>query len=96
MRPEPHEVAARLGLDATTIRRLEACGYLSRLALMEAEISERLYRAHLRYVQSAGHEGSRASGAHHPPTHARSDGNNVEALYRNVGNDGHGASPTLR
>jgi hypothetical protein len=24
------------------------------------------------------------------------DGNNVEALYRDVGNIGHGASPTLR
>jgi hypothetical protein len=24
------------------------------------------------------------------------DGNNVEALYRSVGNIGHGASPTLR
>jgi hypothetical protein len=24
------------------------------------------------------------------------DGNNVEALYRNIGNIGHGAAPTLR
>jgi hypothetical protein len=62
MRPEPREVAARLGLDATTIRRLEACGYLSRLALMEAEISERLYRAHLCYVQSAGENGAGRAG----------------------------------
>ena len=47
MRPEPEQVAARLGLDETTIRRLQARGYLGRLALTEAEISERLYRAHL-------------------------------------------------
>jgi hypothetical protein len=47
VRPEPHQVAARLGFDATTIRRLEACGYLSRLALTDAELRERLYHAHL-------------------------------------------------
>jgi hypothetical protein len=50
MRPEPQRVAARLGLDETTIRRLEARGYLSRLALSEPQIRARLYDAHLAHL----------------------------------------------
>ncbi len=50
MRPQPHSVAARLGLDETTIRRLRARGHLPRLALTEPEIRERLYHAHLAHA----------------------------------------------
>jgi hypothetical protein len=50
MRPKPHRVAVRLGLDEATIGRLQARGYLGRLALTEPEIRERLYRAHLAYL----------------------------------------------
>jgi len=53
MRPEPHRVALRLGLGEATIRRLQARGYLRRLALSEPEIRERLYRAHLAYLREA-------------------------------------------
>jgi hypothetical protein len=52
MRPEAHVVTARMGLDGRTIRRLRARGYLSRLALSEQEIRERLYSAHIRYLRS--------------------------------------------
>jgi hypothetical protein len=52
MRPEQNEVAARLGLDRSTIGRLRGRGYLSRLALTEPEIRQRLYRAHLKYLRS--------------------------------------------
>jgi hypothetical protein len=51
MRPEPHQVAVRLGLGEATIGRLQALGYLGRLALSEPEIRERLYRAHLAYLR---------------------------------------------
>ena len=47
MRPDPHTVAARLGLDPATIARLEARGFLTRFAFTEQEIRERLYRAHV-------------------------------------------------
>jgi hypothetical protein len=58
MRTEPERVAARLGLDGRTIRRLRARGHLSRLALSEQEIRERLYQAHLAYLRSqAGRRG---------------------------------------
>ena len=50
MNSDPHRVAARLGLDATTIGRLQERGHLSRLALTEPEIRERLYRAYLLYA----------------------------------------------
>ena len=53
MRPEPHQVAVRLGLGEATIGRLQALGYLGRLALSEPEIRERLYRAHLAYLRGA-------------------------------------------
>jgi hypothetical protein len=50
MRPKPHSVAARLGLDEPCIRRLQARGHLCRLALTELEIRERLYHAHLAHA----------------------------------------------
>ena len=50
--PEPGEVAKRLGFGEITIARLDARGHLSRLALTEAEIRERLYHAHLAHVLS--------------------------------------------
>jgi hypothetical protein len=50
MRPEPSEVAKRLGFGEITIARLEGRGRLSRLALTEAEIRERLYHAHLAHL----------------------------------------------
>jgi hypothetical protein len=52
MQPHPDQVAARLGLDETTIARLQALGQLERLALTQPEISERLYRAHLAYLHA--------------------------------------------
>jgi hypothetical protein len=45
-------VAARLGLDETTIRRLQTRGHLRRLTLTQPEIRERLYHAHLAYLLS--------------------------------------------
>jgi hypothetical protein len=45
-------VAARLGIDLTTIGRLEARGHLYRLALTDGEIGKRLYRAHLAYLRA--------------------------------------------
>jgi hypothetical protein len=50
MQPHPDQVAARLGLDETTIARLRAGGQLERLALTQPEIRERLYRAHAAYL----------------------------------------------
>jgi hypothetical protein len=52
MQPHPDQVAARLGLDETTIARLRARGRLERLALTQPEIRERLYRAHLAYLDA--------------------------------------------
>jgi hypothetical protein len=46
----PREVAQRLGLNETTIARLQARGYLDRLALTEPQIRERLYHAHLAHL----------------------------------------------
>lgn len=43
-------IAACLGIDEGTIRRLQARGYLLKLDLTGAEVRERLYRAHRRYV----------------------------------------------
>lgn len=56
MRSQPHSVAARLGLDGTTIHRLQARGHLPRLALTEPEIRKRLYHAHLAEVQRDARE----------------------------------------
>jgi hypothetical protein len=52
MQTNPDEVAARLGLDETTIARLRGHGQLERLALTQPEIGERLYRAHLAYLDA--------------------------------------------
>jgi len=52
MELEPHRIAARLGFDEPTIRRLGAGGYLHRLALSEPQIRARLYRAHLAHLHS--------------------------------------------
>jgi hypothetical protein len=43
-------MAARLGFDETTIRRLAARGHLRRLALTEPQIHARLYRAYTAYL----------------------------------------------
>jgi hypothetical protein len=45
-----HEIAACLGLEEATLRRLQARGYLRTLDLSEAEIRERLYRGHSSYL----------------------------------------------
>ena len=63
MRPEPHRVALRLGLGEATIRRLQARGYLRRLALSEPEIRERLYRAHLAYLRGGEPAAKEAAAA---------------------------------
>jgi hypothetical protein len=63
MQTHPDQVAARLGLDETTVARLRAHGQLERLALTQPEIRERLYRAHLAYLdaQRRSTEGSGAA-----------------------------------
>jgi len=43
-------MAARLGFDETTIRRLAARGHLRRLTVTEPQIHARLYRAHVAYL----------------------------------------------
>jgi hypothetical protein len=43
-------IAARLGIDETQVRRLQARGYLLSLPLEESEIRERLFRAHCVYA----------------------------------------------
>jgi hypothetical protein len=48
--PDPARVAASLGFDPATIRRLEEQGHLGALALDEAEIAQRLYRAYRAYL----------------------------------------------
>jgi hypothetical protein len=45
-----HHTAACLGLDDAIVRRLQARGYLLTFELSEAEIRERLYRGHRRYL----------------------------------------------
>jgi hypothetical protein len=47
-------IAARLGIDETVVRRLQARGYLLSLPLDEREIRERLLRAHCVYVAGGG------------------------------------------
>jgi hypothetical protein len=49
-------VGVRLGLDATTIRRLQARGHLSRLALTEPEIRQRVYQTRLHLPKRLGVE----------------------------------------
>jgi uncharacterized protein len=43
-------IAARLGIDEFSVRRLQARGYLRSLPLAESEIRKRLLRAHLGYA----------------------------------------------
>jgi hypothetical protein len=50
-------MAARLGFDETTIRRLAARGHLHRLALTEPQIHARLYRGHVAYLLACAGEG---------------------------------------
>ena len=49
-------IAARLGIDETQVRRLQARGYLLSLPFEDAEIRERLFCAHAAYAaaQSCG------------------------------------------
>jgi hypothetical protein len=47
-------IAARLGIDETLVRRLQARGYLLSLSFDEQEIRERLLRAHYVYVAGVG------------------------------------------
>ena len=54
MRTDPELIAARLGIDAAHVQRLQERGYLTRLELSEAEIRERLYTAHVRAVAPVG------------------------------------------
>jgi hypothetical protein len=51
MARDPRRIAMHLGFDPTTIGRLESLGHLHRLALTDAEIRRRLYRAHRTYLQ---------------------------------------------
>jgi hypothetical protein len=49
-------IAARLGIDETQVRRLQARGYLLSLPFEDSEIRERLFCAHAAYaaVQPGG------------------------------------------
>jgi len=51
---DPRRVAIRLGFEPVTIARLRSGGHLSKLALTQAEIRRRLYRAHRRYLLTKG------------------------------------------
>jgi hypothetical protein len=48
MATDPRIIAARLGVDELTVRRLQARGHLLRLDVTEAEIRERLLAASVR------------------------------------------------
>jgi hypothetical protein len=73
MRPQPHRVAALLGFDEPTIARLQARGFLDRLALTEPEIHERLYLAQLAYLRAreASPGGSGTNGFSPTPSPSR-------------------------
>ncbi len=51
---DAERIAKRLGLTDAVICRLQAHGYLQRLALTGPELDARIYRAHLAYVEQAG------------------------------------------
>jgi hypothetical protein len=51
MATDPRTIAARLEIGETSVRRLQARGYLRRLTLSDAEIRHRLYRAHRAFVR---------------------------------------------
>ncbi len=50
---DAERIAKRLGLTDAVICRLQAHGYLQRLALTAPELDARIYRAHLAYVEQA-------------------------------------------
>jgi uncharacterized protein len=50
-------IAARLGIDEFTVRRVQARGYLSALPLEDSEIRERLLRGHCAYAARSPHFG---------------------------------------
>jgi hypothetical protein len=54
MDSDPRRVAVRIGFEPATIGGLQSHGHLPRLALTEAEIRGRLYRAHCTYLQTKG------------------------------------------
>lgn len=56
MDADPRRVALRLGFEPITIDRLRSRGHLSKLALTEAEIHRRLYRAHRAYLHTKGEQ----------------------------------------
>jgi hypothetical protein len=51
MATDTHSIAACLGVDEDTIRRLQARGYLLRFDLTEREVRRRLYDAHLAHLR---------------------------------------------
>jgi hypothetical protein len=50
---QAHDIAACLGLEEAIVRELQVRGYLLAFDLGDAEIRERLYRAHYLYVVGA-------------------------------------------
>jgi hypothetical protein len=61
MGTEARTVAARLGIDETIVRRLQARGHLLTLPT-DAELRRRLYRAHLLAIGSVRRPPARSSG----------------------------------
>jgi hypothetical protein len=67
-------IAARLGIDESLVRRLQARGYLLSLPFDEREIRERLLLAHCSYIAGGGARPARrgliyGSEAHWAPRH---------------------------
>jgi hypothetical protein len=58
---DPDAIAERLGLPQEAMRRLQRRGFLRQLELDDAEIRERLFRAHLTFVR--GQEARRTENA---------------------------------
>jgi hypothetical protein len=63
MTTDPRTIAARLGIDETLVRRLQARGHLLRPTLTNAEIRERLFRAHEAFAVRAARAATRARRA---------------------------------
>jgi hypothetical protein len=55
---EARLIAERLGLPQEAVRNVQRRGFLRRLDLSDAEIRERLWRAHLAFVRRRGRGGS--------------------------------------
>lgn len=51
MAEDARTIAARLGIDELTVRRLQARGHLLRLDASEQEVRERLLRANVRRLR---------------------------------------------